>query len=908
MSLAVGNLFGPYEVTAKLGAGGMGEVWRATDTRLRRDVAIKVLPAAFTADKERLSRFKREAQLLAQLHHPNIASIFGLEESDGVRALVMELIDGEDLSARIARGPLPLDETLPIARQIAEALEAAHEKGIVHRDLKPANVKLTADGGVKVLDFGLAKAVAAPSSGPPATEAHGLPAALMDSPTQTSASDTELGVVLGTAAYMAPEQARGLAADKRADIWSFGVVLYEMLTGRRLFAGDSTTDVLAAVLTQPVDWAALPASTPRALHTLLRRCLERNPKSRLRDIADARFVIEDLFAGRSEVGQPPLGLPPRSGPLRQAARLAATALVAALLGGLAIYFFMPGASTAPRRTIRFSVAPPAKNVFTPLDSGGGMALAPDGLQMVFVATDDQQVKRLWRRAFDAVEAQPLAGTEGASYPFWSPDGRWIAYFAGGLLRKVGLAGAPPQTICTAASARGGSWGADGTIIFAPEYTDPLHRVSANGGSPAPLTALDARGLESSHRFPSFLPDGRRFVYLVRGDRERKGVYLGSLTGAAPRLLVRTGYNAVFAPPRHLLYARDRALVAQPLDEQLLPDGEPILIEPQVSQAAERTGNALFSAAAGAVAYRRGERTEEQLQLRWYDRGGRQVGVVGPETAGYRDPAPSPDGKRLAVNQMIAELGVYQIFIVEADSGSATRFTFETSDDWLPVWSPDGSRLAFGCNQRGQGDRICVRAGSGAGAVEVLLAPATGARPTDWSADGSLLVYELGPRTAKRDLWALPLDRSKKPFAVVATAADEGQGQLSPDGSLLAYTSDESGRYETYVQPLGGGGKWQVSTAGGTQPRWRRDGRELFFLDAAQRVVAVPCRATSGAFQAGPPRALFQAHVGGILGVGTDEFVPSPDGQRFLVATLLDQPDAGTPIIVVLDWAAELAAH
>ncbi|HXT21687.1 MAG TPA: hypothetical protein VN923_13125, partial [Thermoanaerobaculia bacterium] len=325
-------------------------------------------------------------------------------------------------------------------------------------------------------------------------------------------------------------------------------------------------------------------------------------------------------------------------------------------------------------------------------------------------------------------------------------------------------------------------------------------------------------------------------------------------------------------------------------------------------ASESRGNAWFSGAAGAVAYRRGERSMEQVQLRWYDRGGRELGVVGPATAGYRDPALSPDGRRLAVNRTIGEPGVFQIFIVDAEGGSATRFTFETSQDWLPVWSPDGRRLAFGCNQSGQGDRICVRAASGAGAVEVLLAPAGGARPTDWSADGSLLVYELGSQAAKRDLWALPLDRSKKPFAVVATTADEAQGQLSPDGSWLAYTSNESGRYEIFVQPLARGGKWQVSTDGGTQPRWRRDGRELFFLAADQKVMAVPCGGASGAFEAGPPNALFQAHVGGSLAVGTDEFVPSPDGQRFLVATLLDQPGTTAPIIVVLDWAAELTKN
>ena len=611
----IGSRLGPYEVTAKLGEGGMGEVWRATDSRLRREVAVKVLPAAFTADRERLARFEREAQTLAALNHPNIAAIYGLEESNGTRALVMELVEGEDLSTRIAHGPLPVAEALAIARQIAEALEAAHEQGIVHRDLKPANVKVRADGTVKVLDFGLAKAME-PAAGA------GARAELAHSPTLTS-HGTQLGVILGTAAYMAPEQARGGAVDKRADLWAFGVVLFEMLTGRSLFAGETVSDTLAGVLKTDVDLAALPAATPRAVRELLRRCLERNPRNRLRDAGDARLVLDDALAGRRDgVEAPPVAAAPAAHRLGRWLPWAIAAIASAI--AIAAVVRPPRAAPAsPPSAIRFHLQP--LESVSPTRRGSFFTLSPDG--RVLAVTADGA---LWVRPLDAVEPRRIEGAEDATYPFWSPDGAWIGFFSGGQLRRVARDGGPAQRLCDAPEGRGAAWSPEGVIVFSPHLgARGLWRVSGQGGQPVQVTSLPENAANHAHRYPQFLPDGR-FLYMHLGpDPAVAGIWAASLEGGRPVRVLDGVDQAVYAPSAsdpsrgHLLYRREKTLLAQPFDlATLRATGEAQPVAQNVGTAANTGAGAFAVSATGVLAFT--SDLDGNGELVWVDRAGTRL--------------------------------------------------------------------------------------------------------------------------------------------------------------------------------------------------------------------------------------------------------------------------------------------
>jgi len=888
VTLSAGTKLGPYKILSPLGAGGMGEVYRATDRKLNRDVAIKVLPAEVAGDPERLARFKREAQVLASLNHPHIAAIHGLEEADGRPFLVLELVEGEDLTERLKRGPIPVDEALAIAKQIAEALEEAHEHGIVHRDLKPANVKLTPDGKVKVLDFGLAKAYADPSAG-------GLGPDLSQSPT-LARTGTQAGVILGTAAYISPEQARGKPVDKRSDIWAFGVVLYEMLSGRRLFAGETVSDVLAAVLKTEIDLAGLPGATPPALRRLVGRCLDRQPKERLRDIGEARVALERLATGDAGVDHAP-----RPGPGRGSTRLPWAIAALSTLAALALWLAggnAPAPASAP--TVRFELAWPGATSSASADSAY-FDLSPDGRWLVMVAQG-----QLFVRALDSVLERPLAGTEGASYPFWSPDSAWIGFFAGGELRRIARDGGSAQKLCDTPGGRGGAWSPEGTIVFSDRGgAFGLSRVGEQGGKPIPLPRVPSSGGTSNHRYPQFLPDGRHFIFTyLTGSPEAAGVYVGDLDGTPPVRVLDGTDHALFAPAPtpaeagHLLFRRQEVLMARPFDaERLRVVGEMFPVAERVGQSGNTGHGAFAVSASGVLAY--SELSRESEVLTWLDRSGRRSGTTTGRLA-LRGFALSPDERIAAyASSNVSFRG--DVWLQPMGGGSPSRFTFGNSGPgWaFPLWSPDGRQLAYATRDNAGQDRYEIRRRrvDRTGPEETLLSVDAGIyRPWDWSPDGRHLVYS---DDRSSDLWLLPLEGGAKPLAFTATPAQDCCAQFSPDGRFMAYASGAPGSSQVFVQPVPPtGALWQVSIAGGGMPRWRGDGRELFYRAEDGRLMAVAVRPSAGTFDSGTPQALFD----GIPSSGSVSYFtyqPTRDGQRFLVS--LRDAESRSPITVVLNW-------
>jgi Tol biopolymer transport system component/predicted Ser/Thr protein kinase len=887
MTLSTGTRLGPYEIVALLGAGGMGEVYRARDTRLNRDVAVKVMPEIFAQDSERMARFEREAQVLASLNHPNIAQLYGLEE----RALVMELVEGPTLAERIAGGPLPIEEALPIAKQIAEALEAAHEKGIIHRDLKPANVKVRPDGSVKVLDFGLAKALADDAIA--GDSAH--------SPTLSIAA-TRAGVILGTAAYMSPEQAKGKPVDRRADIWAFGIVLLETLTGRKMYSGETAAETLAFVMTKDPSLEALPGETPVAVRRLLRRCLDKDPKRRLQAIGEARIAIEETLSGAAPEPAPPPA--PTAAPVPQTQRPvawmafagAATLLALALAVVAAVHFRETPAKTP---VVRFLVAPPEKTSRRPWDFP---VVSPNGEYLALVAGSDT-VSSLWVRPLHSLTAQSLPGTEGASMPFWSPDSRFIGFWAQGRLKKVEISGGPPQTLCDAPFMTGGTWGPDGTILFAPFPSGPLRRVAAAGGEAKLVTTLDASRQETLHSRPAFLPDGRQFLYQVAATQpEHNGVYIGSLDSKDTRRLLSGTGNAVYAAAAtgqgYLLFARGDPLMAQPFDPKKLGfSGEAFPIAERVSSAGT-VGSAFSVSDTGVLAYQSSGGLNT-TQLVWYDRNGKRSEPVGPP-AEYSNPALAPDERKLAVGRTDPAAKTRDLWVFDLVRGTASRLTFDPADDLNPTWSPDGSRIAFTSERKGPRN-LYQKLASGTGEEELLFESPERKSVEDWSPDGRFLLYNVGgaPKT-RDDLWALPLTGDRKPVTLVRTPFNDSQGQLSPDGRWLAYRSAESGKYEVYVQAFPpSGGKWQISTAGGEEPRWRRDGKELFYV-AEDKLMAVRVKAVGSNFEAGIPGMLLEAPL--VKAGHRNRYLVASNGQRFLINATLEQT-AASPFTVVLNWLA-----
>ncbi len=907
MPLGNNTRLGPYQILAPIGAGGMGEVYRATDSKLGRDVALKVLPDAFARDSDRMARFQREAKLLASLNHTNIATIHGLEDSGSTHALVMELVEGPTLADRIRLGPIPMDETLQIAKQICDALEYAHEHGVVHRDLKPANVKVTSEDAVKVLDFGLAKAI----------EGDAASADLANSPTMSRMA-TLAGVLLGTAAYMSPEQAKGKPVDRRADIWAFGCVLYEMLTGKMAFRGETVTDTLAAVIKEEPDWSRLPAGTPVRVRVLLQRCLQKDPKQRLRDIGDARIAIEEVLSG----AQDPASAATAAGPGRRwllwvVGAVAGMFVVATVL--FAFLYFRQSQRPALSQAVRFEVPLPEKTSFT----GGAPTVSPDGRKLAFIATGADGQSRLWVRSLDTVEVRPLQGTEGANgWPFWSPDSSALAFVAAGKLMKVDISGGAPQALCDAPSiVFSGVWKSDHQIIFS--VIGQLLQVPDFGGTPSPI------GPSVTGAFPSLLPDGRHFLYSVGPPGvPTAGIFVGNLEskpgeGIPNNKLSKESSQAVYVPSSdpalgYVLFLRAAAgstssgtLMAIPFDPRLLKMvGEPIPVAEQVqSFSASPTGVLVYWFGASSVSGP--SRGNIQGLLTWFDRTGKALGTIG-DPGLFRTLAISPDGKRVAFERADPQnFSNRNIWIYEVARGVTTRFTFGSGWDANPVWSPDGSRIAFGGLRTGKFD-IYQKASNLAGEDELVFTSGAQKLPSSWSPDGRFLLF-YNPVGATH-VWVLPLDgtaANRKPFPFEQSEFFQAVGRFSPDGRWIAYQSNESGKDEIYVRPFDASsaegsssttstpvaGEWMVSKDGGQVPLWRADGKELFYLSPNGMAMAVDVNST-GVFQAGIPKPLFKVTAGLLYWDVTS------DGKRFLMPAPSGS-NASAPFTVVLNWQAGL---
>ncbi|MDP3717936.1 MAG: protein kinase [Acidobacteriota bacterium] len=912
MALTVGSRIGPFEITGALGVGGMGEVYRAVDANLGRSVAIKVLPDAFAQDPERLARFEREAKTLASLNHSNIAQVFGLEKGGTdlrMRALVMELVEGPTLADRIAKGPIPLDEAVPIAIQIAEALESAHDQGIVHRDLKPANVKVRDDGTVKVLDFGLAKAM-----GPSSEMQSG---ALANSPTITSAGMTQAGVVLGTAAYMSPEQAKGRAVNQRADIWAFGCVLFEMLTGTRAFGGEDISDVLVAIIRDEPAWQALPASTPPHIRNLLRRCLQKDVKKRIPHIGVARLEL----AGGADATTVPSIPPARAGAVmreRVAWALAGTAVVAAIAFAL-----RPAATqVASSNVVSFEITAADGQRLIATNGAPRFSVSPDGTMVVYQVADVGKDSQLWLRRLDSPNSRPIPNTEaggdgdGTQQPFWSPDGRYIGFFDGAAqkLKKIELQSGVVQVLADVPRNQyGGSWNDDGVIIAATVATNGVQRVSAAGGATTQVTTLNKVTGETSHLWPEFLPDGRHFVYLSTrvedpakpSGRSLTAIFIATLDGGTPKFLVDSPLMARFAPPDQMLYVREGALVAQRLDlGRLELVGEPRLVASGVQ--GTLAGRAALSVSkTGVLVYTAAGTSGERFDATWVDRAGREIAGWPPlrgVSAGLRL---SPDGTHLAFTRGSSATGTRptELWIYEPLRRVETRLAREVGVS-APVFSPDGLSVAF-LRETATGSSIHTMPISGATTGEVLLNSRLGSVtvPTDWSPDGRWLAYSENMRTSNvPSFWFLPLAGDRKPTQFPGLT-DVAHASVSPDGRRLLYSTTGVGR-QVFVQtfPDVTVGRWPVSPLGASHARWRRDGREIFFLNNG-RLWAVPV-AAGPRFQAGEATPLFDfanSQLGPI-----SPYDVSPDGQRIVV--LRERGAAVSPALTVLvNWPASLQA-
>ncbi len=903
MSLTPGTRLGIYEVTAKIGEGGMGEVYQARDTTLDRDVALKVLPEAFTTDPDRLARFQREAKVLASLNHPNIGAIYGLEAAGDTQALVLELIEGPTLADRIAEGPIPVDEALTIATQIAEALEAAHEQGIIHRDLKPANVKVRSDGTVKVLDFGLAKAVTPEASGMSATE----------SPTMSLTAATQMGMVIGTAAYMAPEQAKGKSVDKRADIWAFGAVLFEVLTGQRLFRGETGSETLAAVMMQEPAWEKLPDDFPRNLGSLLRRCLEKDPRRRIRDIGDVRLVMRGAF--EMEAGGPP---EPSSVMTRhiwqQPLPLAFAMLVVGIIGGLSTSIFRPSPGTAAE-IMRFTIDAPE---FVPVTAQQpDLAISPDGARVIY--TGDMG---LYIRTVNELEGSLLRGTDGAAGAFISPDGEWVGFVSasgGNPLQKVSVSGGPPVTIASLPSpVRGGTWSRDDEIIVGTSGGG-LFQVSAGGGEPEALTVVDTDNGEVGHYWPSILPDGRAVVFVVAtGTPVAANGQLAVLdldTREVKRLDL-AGLNPRYVTTGHLIYAvQDGSLFGVRFDlVGRLIEGTPVPLLEGVSVKAVGAANFTISDA-GRLVYQSGAVRGLSRSLVWVDRQGAEEPIsLNVQSGQYVYPRLSPDGKFLAVviSENVDDLGSEaDIWMLDLERGSRYRVTFGGNNRFFPVWGPDGEQVAFADGITVQNTLRVTRA-DGAGRIELLLDRPGIQFPTTWTSDGGALgFYENHPESF-RDIWVLPLEGEPVPQPLVVTPFQDRAPTFSPDGRWFAYVSDKSGRDEVYARPYPSTGpqEYAISVEGGTEPVWSRDGRELFYRHE-DRVMVVSIEAAE-VLRASAPELLFSGgydldnSAGGIGGV--PNYDVSLDGERFVVLKSdrsIEESGSGPQVTVVLNWFEEL---
>ncbi len=884
MALTSGARLGPYEILSAIGAGGMGEVYKARDTRLDRTVAIKILPPALAADPQFLDRFDREARAVSHLNHPNVCTLFDVGQQDDHHFIVMEFLDGESLADRLAREKdhgLPLPEALRIAVEIGSALDAAHRAGIVHRDLKPGNIVLTKGGGLrqgsgqaKLLDFGLAKTGVAAMSASGGT--------MM--PT-TPANITAQGTILGTFQYMAPEQLEGVEADARTDIFAFGAVLYEMITGRKAFHGQTQVSLIGSILKdEPSPISTITPLSPPALDWVVRKCLAKAPEKRWQSASDLVSQLEWLVQSS---GLATAILPAAHAPssVRRVWMLAAVAglAVAAFLGGMVLR--RPAARA--QNTVRLSLLPPAGV------SMGEFAISLDGGRLAFEGNADSGASQIWWRSFDTIDAQPLKGTENAVHPFWSPDGRSLAFYAQGKLKRIDVPGGSPQTICDSAGGGGsGAWSSEGVIVFGTSFGEPLHRVSAAGGVPSAATTMGAK--EAAHLYPAFLPDGKHFLYFVRSaQRDVHGIYLASLDAPAGTRIASGDTAAEYAPPGYLLFARDGALVAQAFETSTLkPAGDVTTLAERVD-VIEDVNKARFAVSRdGRLIYRVASSVRSQLV--WLDTHG-QAAVAG-QADGSSNIALSPDERRVVFDRPDRQTSAIDLWMFDLGRGIASRATSAPSNDYSPVWSPDGSRVVFSSDRGPAGYYDLFEKPAAGGEERELLKSDADKQATDWSRDGRFIVFNEFSKSTRGDIWVLPIAGDRKPAPFLRTSAQELGGRFSPDGRWIAYETLESGDLEVIVQPFPAtGAKFQASVGGGSSPRWGRDGQTLFYLTRERKLMAVAIRYQPG-FEAAAPSAVFT------IPKGTD-YAVARDG-RVLVNQITGDPGA-VPLTVVFDWSAGL---
>lgn len=886
MPLAPGTHLGPYEIAEPLGSGGMGEVYRATDTRLGRTVAIKILPSHLSEKPHVRQRFEREARAISSLQHPNICTLYDIGHQDRTDFLVMEYLEGETLARRLAKGPLPPEQVLKCGIEICEGLEKAHHTGVMHRDLKPGNIMLTKTGA-KLLDFGLAKPLeVAPVAG------------MTSLPTTSKALDAELGdpltaegAVVGTFQYMSPEQLEGKEADARSDIFALGAVLYEMATGKRAFEGKSQASVIAAILERdPPPISQLQPMSPPALDDVVRTCLAKNADERWQAVHDVKVQLQRIAVGGSQTGVSAHLLAGRRGWDRAGWLLAAVLSVLLIGGGTAWW-------------VRTHQTSPAMHFYSPVPfPANDVALSPNGRILAMVAYSDQANKYvIWTHEVGGRRMNSLPGTEGASHPFWSPDGRSIGFFAQGKLKRVDISGGPAQVLCDAPHGRGGTWNREGAILFAPEVFGGLSRVSSAGGTPMEVTKVDASRSETTHRWPVFLPDGRHFLSLAAnfaGQFEKNTIFLGSLDSGEKRSIVSASSNAAYADPGYLLYLRDNALVAQRFDSRnYVLSGEQHTVSDEVHYLPQ-IDLALFDVAGTGTLVAQTGKGSAKSQLKWFDRSGRPAGAVGPPGS-FGNPGLSPDGRRVAVDQADPDGRHINIWIHELANDAMTRFTFGSGYDQLPIWSPDGKQVTFSSNRKLYFGLYQKNADGSGSEQEFANLGVQEQLCWGWSHDGKYLL--VGKNT---ELWYLSLpDRQPKPLFQAKWIVRNAQ--FSPDGRWVAYSTNETGNWEVYVSPFpSANSKWQVSRGGGEEPRWRRDGKELFYLSAEGKMMAVAVK-TGSNFEAGPPVTLFQTRTRQPISYqDVNSYDLTGDGQKFLINTRVDEPNAA-PLSIILNWASEM---
>jgi serine/threonine protein kinase/Tol biopolymer transport system component len=884
MTLVTGKRLGPYLVEAPIGAGGMGEVYRGHDTRLDRAVAIKVLPTVLAESAELRERFEREARLLSKLNHPNICVVYDVGHQNGTTYLVMELLEGETLAVRIARGPLPVQQATSIAVQVGGALDRAHRVGVIHRDVKPENIMLT-KSGAKLLDFGLAK---------PAPIQGGLGGGV----TKTLPITGE-GTILGTLQYMAPEQLDGRPADARSDIFAFGAVLHEMITGKRAFAGDTPATVISAIIKDdPPPLVELQPLVPSALDAIVRTCLEKDPDERWQNAHD---LVSQLRWIQLSGSQPHMSV----GSLGKISRrriyiysaLALCGLLAIATGVAAGRFLQ---TEAPRESIRFTIAEPAGTTFSPNPAAPFAAVSPDGRYIVFDSSLSPGLGALHLRSLNDTVARRLPGTDNGWLPFWSPDSKYVAFFADGALKKTAIATGGVETICKIDGFEGGTWNHDDVVLFSKGPAG-IFRVDASGGEPVAVTKLDESRNEVYHRAPIFLPDGKHFLYSTQPGND---IFYASLDGTAPRRLLTADARALYSPPGFLLFARNGALFAQKFDaKQGRLSGDPVRIANSV-RTTPGNGRAAFSVSQTGVLVYRSASDRNTTTVRWIDRSGKREGVL-LEGAEYFAVALSPDESRLAFHRHEEPSGG-GIWVKNLVRGDTIRLTSDPSHNIDPTWSPDGQRIVF-TSYRNRGSDFYVRAANGTGEDELLFKSEERKEFPRWSPDERFLIYQVMVG-ARSDIWIWSHENRAKPKPLITSSADEVQPQLSPDGKWLVYASSESGSHEVYVQPYPPNGtRYPVSSGGGVQPFWRRDGRELFYLTLGGALKAVRVLAASSKFEAGVPQTLFEADITGLHPLGNYLYQPSNDGSRFVVAErpAVTDTSGSEPLTVLVDWTAEL---